>query len=215
MDVNKRTSISVSCRVDGQQLGTARRVLGRMGVVPASRSELVARCVELVAMQAKEEDKISLVDALFELDHFYPVATRRGTHVLDKRVSARRRAIIEANEDAWREAGLVARGMPLDREEQAQVGEERKGQNYIEVTSRGNHYLVCKDEETYKEVVGKFGNIEIAKQAGFTILMEGEFDPIARRAKSEAPQEVSQKVLESLGSMVVVGSENQPQEAHK
>lgn len=135
--------------------------------------------------------------------------------MLDKRVSARRRAIIEANEDAWREAGLVARGMPLDREGQAQVGEERKGQNYIEVTSRGNRYLVCKDEKTYKEVVGKFGSVEIAKQVGFTVLMEEEFDPIARRAKSEAPQEVPQKVLESLGDMVVVGSKTQPEESHK
>lgn len=242
-------TISVTTRVRVVELVAALGVIEKLGVTPYTRSEIVARCVEIVARMVDEEKWPDSIQAVYLLDSRYPVKTRKGFNVVTNRSSERFKAFIAEKELKYNilqgqasgrsyletPGGVMAMEEGYENSPNAklmvaeEVGrnqmsvpvggkqeeKEKKGQNYIEVTSRGNHYLVCKDEETYKEVVSKFGDIEIAKQAGFTVLMEEEFDPIARRAKSEAPQEVPQKVLESLGSMVVVGSENQPEEAHK
>ena len=248
-------TISVTTRVRVTELVAALGVVEKLGVTPYTRSEIVARCVEIVARMVDEEEWLDSLQAVYLLDSRYPVKTRKGFNVVTNRSSEEFKAFIAEKELRYnilqgRTSGRsylktpggimamkegyenspnarlmvaeeVGRNEMAQQLEQAQVGQtqdepvQRKQLNYEEIISGGNHYLVCKDEETYKEVVGKFGSVEIAKQAGYTVLREDEFDPIARRAKSEVSQEVPQEVLKSLGDMVVVGSESQPKEAHK
>lgn len=107
-------SVSVCSRVKLRELAVALRYMEERGVRPKTRSEIVSLCVQAVAGVVPEGEWPSLEESILELDGRFPVATRKGAHLLTSQSSSRRREIIEASEAAWRQEGIRMR--------QAQVG---------------------------------------------------------------------------------------------
>lgn len=101
------SSLSVTARVNARALGTALKYMEGQGVRPRSRSEIVAFCVDAVAgCVGKEEEWLSLDQAIFELDSRFPVQTRKGVHLITKQSTEKRRDAIRQSEEAWiRERG--------------------------------------------------------------------------------------------------------------
>lgn len=108
-------SVSVTSRVRLRELAVALRYMEERGVRPKTRSEIVSLCVQAVAGVVPEEEWPSLEESILELDGRFPVATRKGAHLLTGQSSSKRREMIEASERAWREFGAdMRRGEKVD-----------------------------------------------------------------------------------------------------
>lgn len=142
-------SVSVCSRVKLRELAAALRYMESRGVKPQTRSEIISLCVQAVAGVVPEEEWPSLEDSILELDGRFPVATRKGAHLLTSQSTSKRREVIEASEKAWREFGAGMREEKKVRGATAPAPEMRQkdGVMYIiHATSEG----MREDMEKYK-----------------------------------------------------------------
>lgn len=147
-------SVSVCSRVKLRELATALRYMESRGVMPQTRSEIVSLCVQAVAGVVPEEEWPSLEDSILELDGRFPVATRKGAHLLTGQSTSKRREVIEASEKAWREFGA-------DMREEKKVGgatvtaPEMRQKDGVMYIIHGTDEGIRRDREKYgKQIEG-------------------------------------------------------------
>ena len=99
-------SVSVCSRVKLRELAAALRYMEERGVRPKTRSEIISLCVQAVAGVVPEEEWPSLEDSILELDGRFPVATRKGAHLLTSQSTSKRREMLIAQEETWRQDGM-------------------------------------------------------------------------------------------------------------
>ena len=164
------SSLSVTARVNVRALGTALRYMEGQGIRPRSRSEIVALCVDAVAgCVGKEEEWLSLDQAIFELDSRFPVQTRKGVHLITKQSTEKRRDAIRQSEEAWlREQGRNGG--------QANFGESQLGGSNGMVMRGGRMYLVVANREEIEGAQARYGGL--VQGGALTILTKEEWEEL-------------------------------------
>lgn len=143
-------SVSVTSRVKLRELAVALRYMEERGVRPKTRSEIISLCVQAVAGVVPEEEWPSLEESILELDGRFPVATRKGAHLLTGQSTSKRREMIEASERVWREFGADMRRKVSGATEMPPEMRQKDGVMYI---IHGTAEGIRGDEEKWKRQI--------------------------------------------------------------
>lgn len=185
-------SVSVTSRVRARELAAALGYLKMRGVTPRTRSELVSLCVQAVAGLVDESEWPSLGQSLEVLDREYPVATRRGLHIINTQTSERRKRLIEDSEAMWR--GFANGG--AGNFGPAPVGPVKIEGEIPEVHQRdGKLHYVYKTREKFEEDSVKYASN--VRDGSLVLLMADEWRELDRPVKLSIPPELWAQAVDS------------------